>query len=337
MVSFLGQTGADSPTQMDGSLILGGYDAAKTTGSSYTTSITYDQSCTLPLVITSIVMNWPNGTNTSILGMNQNDALRMCVTPANPIITLPENIWSLFQYYAGGNFLSHSQGLNFLGSSYDVKEVYASLNFTFVDCIDLTNYCSTHSYSGDLTFTVSSDLDIRIPNHQLVVPDVNFNDTTGNPVVNGFVREVLLSNLSKSINKDDLPSLGQIFLTSAYLNVDYDKNQFTIWQSNPNSNQEIVSQGPSQSCTTSSNSSNAAPDPNARPQTPTGTIVGGVVGGLAFWVLVLIFFLCFIRRKRAAVPVHQHYHQPPAPELGRKYNSLASEPNCHELGISVQP
>jgi hypothetical protein len=68
-----GEDGATSNAQMDGSLVLGGYDAAKTQGSNITNSIlTPSLSCMsgMHMTITDIIMRFPNSTRSSIIVSN---------------------------------------------------------------------------------------------------------------------------------------------------------------------------------------------------------------------------------------------------------------------------
>lgn len=65
-----GENGATSDAQMDGSLVLGGYDAAKIQGSNITTALrTPSLSCMsgMHMTISDIVMRFPNGTRSSII------------------------------------------------------------------------------------------------------------------------------------------------------------------------------------------------------------------------------------------------------------------------------
>lgn len=65
-----GEDGATSNAQMDGSIVLGGYDAAKIQGSNITGSLkTPTMSCMsgMHMTITDIVMQFPNSTRSSII------------------------------------------------------------------------------------------------------------------------------------------------------------------------------------------------------------------------------------------------------------------------------
>ena len=109
---------------MDGSLVLGGYDAAKATGPNSTQSITTNQGCNFFVVVTAINMNFPNGTNFNILGSSHGAALRMCVSPMYPIIAIPLDIWQKFAGYAGGTYIGRSVGENIWGEVFGVNGVY---------------------------------------------------------------------------------------------------------------------------------------------------------------------------------------------------------------------
>lgn len=101
---------------------------------------------------------------------------------------------------------------------------------------------TVHSYSGDLTFTFQNELQIRIPNHQLVLPDITI-DTSGNTNYNYSVREIML-NSDQQINANDMPFLGATFLTSAYLSVNHDYGSFSLWQANPTTDEKLIGIGP---------------------------------------------------------------------------------------------
>jgi hypothetical protein len=117
---FFGLTGASKDHQMDGSLVIGGYDAAKIAGQNYTLPLIYTTACPTGLltVVTDISMNFENGTSQSITGAAQGFALQMCIQPGYPLITIPSDIWSNFQRYATGTYLGRSFGINLFGELY---------------------------------------------------------------------------------------------------------------------------------------------------------------------------------------------------------------------------
>lgn len=134
---------------------------------------------------------------------------------------------------------------------------------------------------------------------------VVFNASTAN--------EVLINSL-QDINKNDMPLLGRSFLSSAYLMVDQDNQQFTLAEVNPTSNQKIITNGPPvcqspksiSTPTPTSSSAVGATSPPAVSPTPanthrgisTGVVAGAAVGGVAAVVLCLGALLLLRRRRR---------------------------------------
>lgn len=168
-----------------------------------------------------------------------------------------------------------------------------------------------------MTISLSPGLDITIPNHQLVVPqpgyssqgvEIAYNDST--------VREVLINSL-EGLDKNDMPILGRAFLSSAYLMVDVDHEQFTLARINATSTQQIVPIGPP-GCqsprsiatpipTTSTAAGTTGPaviSPTPSIQTSAhqgvsaGVIAGAAVGGAAAVALCLGALLLLRRRRR---------------------------------------
>lgn len=98
-----GWTGANADHQIDGSLVLGGYDAARAVGANLTTPFTAGQGSTLIVDVTEIVMNFPNGTNITIFGSStQPVSFQAQILPTAPLITVLDDIWTEFSRYAGG-------------------------------------------------------------------------------------------------------------------------------------------------------------------------------------------------------------------------------------------
>lgn len=125
---FHGLTGAEKKNQVDGSLILGGYDSAKTVGDKFTQPLQYVPSCTSGLVaiITDIKMSLQNGSVVSIIGPSRGAALQACITPDAPTVNLPLNIWDTFLEISGSNAVGRSLGINGWGMliSADTAYVY---------------------------------------------------------------------------------------------------------------------------------------------------------------------------------------------------------------------
>ena len=168
-------------------------------------------------------------------------------------------------------------------------------------------------YDGDLTITVYPNLQIKIPNHQLVVPDFDI-DSQGNMVEkNSSNKNVLLYSL-QDVNKNDMPLFGGPFLSAAYFFVDYDQKQFSLWQSKPTVDTDLVRVGsspptckadPSKVSTQPAAASNSPPPPftSAKAAEPkktnlTAAVVGGVVGSLVAVACASLALFLLRRRRR---------------------------------------
>lgn len=112
-----GWTGAESRHQMDGSLVLGGYDAAKISGNNITLPFSTDSVCLEGYIatISDIKMAFPNGSSPSILGSSARSPLRACIGPGYPIMTLPQDIWQAFVEASGVTEVGRSLQTDFLG------------------------------------------------------------------------------------------------------------------------------------------------------------------------------------------------------------------------------
>ncbi|KAL8689244.1 MAG: hypothetical protein Q9218_005039 [Villophora microphyllina] len=325
-----GWQGADSTTQTDGSVVIGGYDSAQTIGPNVTYPFAKDDVCQGRLLVTisNIVLNLKNGSSPSLLPPSEGSALRACVSPDSSLMTLSEDIFNRFldiTGYTGDDYPSRSDGLRFWGMVFN----------------------STDAYDGDMTFTLSSGLNIRIPNHQLVLPDYSVNAQGFLTIDDPSVREVTILSLV-DINKNDMPILGQPFLSSAYLFVDHDHEQFTLWASNRTSTeQKLVPIGPG---TCRPSASIATPFPTSTAQTPTvppprnsnehrsistGGIVGIVIGSLAALAIISLLLVRYLRRRHPRTPPPPPPHDTkPERQDARLTTYLASKP---EMPSDRQP
>jgi len=95
-------------------------------------------------------------------------------------------------------------------------------------CALIQTFADVSSYDGDLTISIDPGLDIRIPNHQLVVPDYDINDQGQEYIKNNSNREVLINSL-QDVNANDMIVLGLPFFTSGtyFLRRDYNLNYMT--------------------------------------------------------------------------------------------------------------
>lgn len=107
---FQGWTGAYAQYQTDGSMVLGGYDAAKVTGNNITLPFAPSNACNNGYIITvtDIKMNLRNGSNVSIIGQSAGSSLKACVQPDFGPITLSEDIWWAFTNVTGVSEIGRS-------------------------------------------------------------------------------------------------------------------------------------------------------------------------------------------------------------------------------------
>ena len=208
---------------------------------------------------------------------------------------------------------------------------------------------SFRRYPGALTITLgdgSESVSVRIPNNQLVQPEIK-EDKNGVQFYNISTREIAIDSL-QGVNLHDLPLLGQTFLTSAYLFVEPDKNQFTIWQADPTSDQDVIPQVESGSsfCTSSVASATvvqqtSTPTSNGTNVTPpdksssnTGAIAGGVVGGIAAVAIIAIIAFFLLRRRRKQPAPDSVALAPMMPEKHGDYYGPGSENPSPNDGVN---
>jgi hypothetical protein len=100
---FWGLQGPNKRTQLDGSVVIGGYDQAKINGANYTAPLAKDDNdCDTKMIvtITDLVLNFANGTDASLFNGTRNTALKACVDPSYPVLmTLPLPYFKVFQNF----------------------------------------------------------------------------------------------------------------------------------------------------------------------------------------------------------------------------------------------
>ncbi|CAG9947251.1 unnamed protein product [Clonostachys rosea f. rosea IK726] len=291
-----------------GSFILGGYDRAKTYGDGYTRNFEITDNCPSSMVVTiqNIVLNLANGTDVSVFPKTSGgQGLMACVHPEKPV---------LFDMPADPYFNTWS---DILGYNLELRR---SIGIDFWNEI-----LPQKGYDGGLTFDFGSGFRISIPNNQLVVPDRIYNDK-GELWANSSAN-VLRINALTDVTATAFPALGRYFFQQAYIMANHETRQFTIWQLNPTSIQDLVvvndknkvvsqdtycanrtiateTASPSASSPTNTNEAkneDSAESGTTKPLLGTGAIAGIAVGGVALVIIAIaaIWGLCY-RRKRAA-------------------------------------
>lgn len=294
----------------DGELVIGGLNRAKATGPNLTLALNPSRNCPSGMVVNvnAITLNYnsndplkpvdpSNSADYNLLGTSASASLNYCIWPSYDVISMPSSVWNNFRDYVGGVQTGYagtrSLGLNVYGMDYLANSVYG----------------------GDLSFTIQNALTIKIPNNQLVIPDIDL-DQGGNVVEkNSSIAEVMINSL-ESTNGDDMAILGRTFLTSAYLYVDYESNTFTLWSSKntTDSNISVIRSATNSSCTTSSSngttstgsSGGSSANSNSTPASVSspGKISGGAIAGIVIGVILLLLLLGLIafillRRRRS--------------------------------------
>lgn len=109
-----GWTGAEQEHQMDGNLVLGGYDTRKITGPNITlpTSAPHNLNTDCYLAtITDIKMNLKNGSSPSLFGSNKAMAARACVEPHFDTLSLSQSMWETFLRISGSTYVGRSNSV----------------------------------------------------------------------------------------------------------------------------------------------------------------------------------------------------------------------------------
>ncbi|KAI4193883.1 MAG: hypothetical protein LQ348_002759 [Seirophora lacunosa] len=213
--------------------------------------------------ISRITLNLKDRSSRSILSQYKVYALAACISPEAPLLTLPNDVFNEFT-----KFLSQYRQ-------------------------------NTLSYDGDITYTLSSGIDIRIPNHQLVAPADNAGTRDSLTAGNSSASKVLIHGVN-GVDKSDMPLLGHPFLSYVYLFVNYTENNFTLWKINLTADEPDIPTIDSGSCP-------SAGPPTLPPEAPRGILstagIASIVVGVAFAFLLVAM----------SVIAYRHYRRPPPP------------------------
>ncbi|KAH8647520.1 aspartic peptidase domain-containing protein [Ilyonectria robusta] len=277
---FWGLFGAEAENQMDGSFIFGGYDTAKVKGRGFkhTMREPFDDCPTgMMVTISDVSVEFPNGSISTLFPESRSAAMMACILPDYPtILQLPlDPYFNTFKDLTGTNVTTASTGgTNMNSMVYKTSE-------------------GEEPFKGDLTITLQSGLTVRFPSHQLVVPERTIQQNTGKVAVDGSNANLLLTpDVNPSLSK-----LGQMFLSSAYLMVNEDADEFTLWEANPTTDENIVALD--ENGVKITESCEGAPEEESEtPGLSTGAIAGIVLGVIAGVVLVMSGIVLFLRRRR---------------------------------------
>ena len=258
-----GWTGANSQNQSDGILVFGGYDAAKTASHNATIKF-YDDAW--DVTVTDMELRFSNGSKASLF--KTVNACQFEIIPSYPYISLGDQIWSNFLTQTGSKEVSRSTS----PLSWWQMIIAADTAFT-----------------GDLIMTMSSGLQITIPNHELIKPYVVI-DANGLEVIQNSTTERLTAFYSLGSGYT-CGVLGRAFLSSAYIMVDNDQKQFTLWQGQPSQEQKLVAVGGPSVCSGSALASTPTSSPaqaTSSPSTSSPSISKNDIAGITVALISII-------------------------------------------------
>ncbi|EAQ84250.1 hypothetical protein CHGG_10654 [Chaetomium globosum CBS 148.51] len=295
---------------MDGGIVLGGYDKEKVIGKNFTAQLDYSENMGcwtgMRVIIVDVIANFPYGADVSI--MSGNLPVRSCIVPQRQLLwEVPADIATELRKKTG--LVSSSPAM----SQTAFHALATMLNTTATGLV----------FDGDLTFVLSSGLRIRVPNNQLIVPRIGYAED-GSRVIDQSQKDLLVY----SVTGNQPSTLGRYLVTAAYLMINHEAGTFTMWQGNPSRKSTLVPVSQtSEQCSPessgdglgttdngnmdgggrggSSGNSGGQNEPESDPTTETsvsvGTIVGAAVGGaagLACIVALVVFCLWKRRRQR---------------------------------------
>ncbi|KAK2000739.1 hypothetical protein LX36DRAFT_571600 [Colletotrichum falcatum] len=318
-------------SQLDGHLILGGYDRAKVSGKRYTQSLTPGKAqCESQAVVTvtDLTMNFDNGTDASLFTSRSN-AISACINPTlSVMMRMP-----LDPFF--GTFLDYTNN--------NIRNMDRSLGYHYWNMRYPPNQ---KPYEGALTITLSSGLKVRVERDNLVLPHVELDQQTGEMLVNETGKDLLIDSM-QDVNRNDMAQLGWQFLSAAYLQVNYETSEFSLWVANPTRDVDIVTLDSSDNdvtdfCTSRSDNGNGtisgggssggdgSSTGSTSPGLSPGAISGISVGGAATVALIIGAAVLFYKRRKSSGPPL------PSPGIGQN-TSWPPQPSGQDLPPKTPP
>lgn len=160
-----------------------------------------------------------------------------------------------------------------------------------------------------MTISLQNGPSITVPNPELVVYDTTV-ASDGSIQTNTSIRDVVVGSL-QDVNKDDLPMLGRLFLSSAYLMVNQEAGRFSVWQANTaptdskivavdKANNEVSDFCTNSTAPTPLPSSSTAPAAQNQGSKLSGGAIGGIVAGAVAGLAILgAIGILLLRRRRS--------------------------------------
>ncbi len=266
---------------MPASLVLGGFDANRFEPHSITFDLDPNQNPVValnditvtaqPLPSSNVSVGWPRN---SLKLLGPDEASLFTIDSSTPYLWLPEAVCLEFEHAFGLTYDDAVQLYTF-GSNPTQHEVLTDWNMTFQFAVaDLSG--SSNSVSLSLPYE-AFDL-------QLSYPYPGLNATQSSPPTNYFP-------LRKAANSTQY-TLGRAFLQETYLKVDYERNNFSIFQSTFSSNAladtDLISiTRPKNSTFTGPKV--APPEPLLSQAGIAGVAVGGAIALISLICLVVLY------------------------------------------------
>lgn len=213
------------------------------------------------------------------------------------------------------------------------------------------------NFDGTFTITLENTLSVTIPNDHFMFPEPRFqNDGTISKDANAVNIPIdTVSNQSDTTYWQ--PSLGMLFFSHAYLYVNHDKNEFTLWAVEANTTKkqlfgadtnndcvaEITTNSSITSITTNSSTTGIPADttdgnpPKSDDGVSGGTIAGIVIGALAGIAAIAAVALLVLHRKkkqRMALEAVSPSYDYGKPQVGYVYPmEMQSDSNPAEMAV----
>ena len=307
--SYAYYAGLDNDVDAEGSLVVGGYVAAAVASSTnLTLPIASDaeadaKACPskLLLTISDIRLSWSNGTSTSILQGNLTAGVSACIVLAYSFVAELDPA-------INGPFLSKS-GLTqtaFSKSPLSWDHMLIEAGGTF---------------EGEMSFVLNhGDLNVTIPNKQLITPEYDINDQGQLYEVDPDQNKVLALNQQDPTDNgkyqpgERAALLGTKFFSSAYILCDHDRKTFTIANVQAPRQQNFVNipaTSPTCQSTPSASSNTLEAEEPDKGLLSKGAIAGAVVGAVAgLAAVVTLLFLLARKRQRSSKAVENPASSP---------------------------
>lgn len=166
---------------------------------------------------------------------------------------------------------------------------------------------SRRTFNGNLSITINDEVTVSISNDQLIFDE---------PYIasNGLIKRNLdwknIPIVRYGDTDQNMPRLGGIFLSSAYLMVNHDKDEFTISgiQEQPAA-QKLVGIDSASNCIAPVDGGSTAlpttPTSSSSPEDSSNSLPGGAVAGIVVGIIALLTVfagLAFFLRRRRMVP-----------------------------------